>query len=268
MIIVAGGDSFVFGAELADQVKGTPSKSTYPALLATSIGAEYLCAAASGNSNSAITRMTMNACESKKGADLFVLVSWTFSCRYEFHFNYQVRRGTRWYSVNPWDASNIENVTPMVEKNPDILKHHQDHFSRLESLQLGDFATQFFKHIGDNELYETYTTLKEIVFLQNYLEINKIPYLFTCQDTEIFYHFEETHNDPNVKALLSQVNMDKWYLFPRGHGVNQVETPRGFYQWAMENKYPVGTTHPLEQAHQAAANIMQEKFNEMVKKSL
>jgi hypothetical protein len=44
--------------------------------------------------------------------------------------------------------------------------------------------------------------------------------------------------------------------------------PRGFYQWARENKYPVGTTHPLEAAHADAAKLMQEKFNELVKKSV
>ena len=36
----------------------------------------------------------------------------------------------------------------------------------------------------------------------------------------------------------------------------------------MENKYPVGTTHPLEEAHQEAAKLIKEKFNELVTKPL
>jgi hypothetical protein len=32
----------------------------------------------------------------------------------------------------------------------------------------------------------------------------------------------------------------------------------------VENKYPVGTTHPLEEAHTAAAELIKEKFNELV----
>jgi hypothetical protein len=36
----------------------------------------------------------------------------------------------------------------------------------------------------------------------------------------------------------------------------------------VENKYPIGTTHPLEEAHTAAAKLIKEKFNEMVTKSL
>jgi hypothetical protein len=36
----------------------------------------------------------------------------------------------------------------------------------------------------------------------------------------------------------------------------------------MENKYPSGETHPLEQAHEAAYQLMKDKFNELVKESL
>jgi hypothetical protein len=58
-------------------------------------------------------------------------------------------------------------------------------------------------------------------------------------------------------------------MFPPGVGANQTETPRGFYQWAVENKYPVGPeNHPLEQAHIDASKLMQEKFNDLVTKHL
>jgi hypothetical protein len=58
-------------------------------------------------------------------------------------------------------------------------------------------------------------------------------------------------------------------MFPSGKGPDQTESPRGFYQWAVENKYDCGKeNHPLEQAHQDAANLMKEQFNELVKKSL
>jgi hypothetical protein len=58
-------------------------------------------------------------------------------------------------------------------------------------------------------------------------------------------------------------------MFPPGSGANQTESPRGFYQWAAENKYKCGKeNHPLEQAHHDAAILMQGKFNDMVKKHL
>ena len=50
---------------------------------------------------------------------------------------------------------------------------------------------------------------------------------------------------------------------------SQTTTPRGFYQWAVENKYSIGPdSHPLEQAHQDAAELIKERFDAMVKKDL
>ena len=70
--------------------------------------------------------------------------------------------------------------------------------------------------------------------------------------------------DETMKSLYSQINWSNWYAFPPGTGRHETEHERGFYQWAIENKYPVGTTHPLEQAHAAAANLMQDKFNSLI----
>jgi hypothetical protein len=86
------------------------------------------------------------------------------------------------------------------------------------------------------------------------LEKYKIPYLFTCADNCIITH---------------KMRYSNWFMFPKGSGINQTENPRGFYQWARENKYDCGEdSHPLEQAHQDAATLMRTTFNELVKKSL
>jgi hypothetical protein len=96
----------------------------------------------------------------------------------------------------------------------------------------------------------------EILDLQIYLEQLDIPYLFTCVDNCV------VTNNPKIK-------WNNWYFFPAGLGQNQTETSRGFYQWAIENKYSMGLDgHPLEQAHQDAAILIKEKFNELVKKSI
>jgi hypothetical protein len=68
--------------------------------------------------------------------------------------------------------------------------------------------------------------------------------------------------------VYHQIDLSRWFWFPAGHGSNQTEAPRGFYQWAVENKYAIGTTHPLEQAHIDASKLMQGKFNELVKKHI
>lgn len=90
--------------------------------------------------------------------------------------------------------------------------------------------------------------------LQDFLQQKSIGYLFTCADNCV------------VTGKLDYTN---WYFFPAGMGPDQTETPRGFYQWARENKYTCGIEHhPLEQAHKDAAELMQGKFNELVKKHL
>lgn len=260
MIIVAGGDSFTFGSELADQIDVTHSNSTIPALLAKGIGAEYACAAISGNSNSAIARQVINACHSLSGKDIFVYVMWTFTHRYEFRFNYNTgRRHSPWHSINLWD----------IESNQSD-EAHNSHKQILEHSGVADFARTFYKHVGTNEAYEYYSSLKEIVGLQNYLLLKKINFLFCPADNHFMQHatYHKYKDDTSIASMYSNIDWDRWFMFPSGTGPNQTETPRGFYQWAIENKYPVGKTHPLEQAHIDAAKLMQEKFNEMVKKSV
>jgi hypothetical protein len=98
--------------------------------------------------------------------------------------------------------------------------------------------------------------------------VNNIPYLFTCADNGIFNSYTLKNPDDTIQSLCNQIIFDNWYFFPAGIGANQTKTPRGFYQWAVENKYKVGVTHPLEDAHRNAAELIKEKFNELVKKSI
>lgn len=102
-----------------------------------------------------------------------------------------------------------------------------------------------------------YTSGRVIKEFQQYCEYHKIPYLFTCADNCL------------LEWLDDKTNWDNWFLFPPATEEWLTTSPRGFYQWAMENKYSCGPEHhPLEQAHRDAAALMQEKFNEMVKKSI
>jgi len=273
MILVAGGDSFIFGAELKDQIDG-PSVNTFPAILAKQNDFEYHCAAWSGNANNAIARMTIAACESlkKQNKKILALVTWTFTNRYEFRFNYNTNQKiSPWYSINAWstldDTSIIENE--FKSKNDSILNSHRRHLDTIKRTGINDFAKVFFKHVGDSEYYELYSTLKEILFLQLYFEKNNIPYMFVPADNQFYEHpnyFRQ--RDEDIDSLYAQINWDKWFFFEGGIKAHETKEPRGFYQWAVENKYPIGTTHPLEEAHQEAFTLIKEKFNELVKKSL
>lgn len=183
MIIVAGGDSFVFGSELNDCPDGRPtsySRNTFTALLA---GNKYVCSAYPGYSNYDIATGLKSTLEKLPGQP-FVIACWTWPSR-------------------------------------DTL----------------------------------YTSPRVIREFQHYCEYHNLPYMFTCADNCLI-------------PLLDKVN-NNWFLFPEGVGFDQTTSPRGFYQWAVENKYPIGPQgHPLEQAHKHAFDMMQEKFNELVKEHL
>lgn len=266
MTLVAGGDSFIFGAELADQLNGQPSISTYPALLAKQAGMEYFCAAQSGNANSAISRMTMMACH--KLQNPIALVTWTFAGRYEFRFNYDTRQiGTPWQSINPWTiVDNMDEIDDQFHtENEIILLAQKKHIETARSTGVSEFAKTFFKHVGDSEYYELYSSLKEILFLQNYFVTNNIPYLFVTADNHLYDHPNYyRQRDECIDAIYSEIDWNNWFFFPSGTSSHDTLEPRGFYQWAVENKYSMGTTHPLEDAHAAAAILLKEKFNELV----
>lgn len=263
MIIVAAGDSFVYGSELKD-CQGCPSASTFTALLGATD-----CVAWPGFGNDSIARTAVARCEA--GTVDAVIVSWTFPGRYEFRFNYHTGQRTgHWHTITPWTVKQDlrEIAKEFKTHNQDILEDHIKTLERARSSGVADFAETYYQHVGNSEYWEIYTSLKEIVYLQNYLSVKKIPYMFTCADNSILYNHTVQSNDPVIDSLYKQIDMSKWFWFPAGTQANQTCDPRGFYQWAVENKYPIGTTHPLEQAHATAAQLMKEKFNELVKKNI
>jgi hypothetical protein len=123
--------------------------------------------------------------------------------------------------------------------------------------------------VGDSEYYELYSSLKEFLFLQYYLKTNSIPFIFLPADNHFYNHPNYyRQQDEFIDSLYNQIDWNNWFFFERGTKFDQTKEPRGFYQWAIENKYPIGTTHPLEESHAAAAKLIKEKFNELVTKSL
>ena len=239
MILVAGGDSFVHGNELSDWDINSPRDSllTFPSLLANWKKIEYVSCARPGNSNDAIARMTVNKCEQvkKEGKDIFVLVAWTFVPRFEFPFTYNTDSpDSPFATISIYEGTNRRPVK--------------------------DFAKQFFTNVNI-DWFQHYNTIKSILLLQNYLKFNKIPYIFTASDNIVFAY----QKDSQLETYWNMVDFQNWFMFPGADEPWNTTTPRGFYQWAVENKYPIGPyQHPLEKAHEDAANLMKDKFNELV----
>jgi hypothetical protein len=136
-----------------------------------------------------------------------VAIMWTFLARFDY------------YVKNKW-----ETITPHTT---------------------GEFSEVFYKHVGNNEIYELHNTLTNILMLQNTLEKYNIPYVFTSADSQwTTLYFA---NDPWIAKLIQMIDWNKWYSIDNGNG---------FYNWGKSN-YECGEFgHPLDKAHIDLSNDM------------
>ena len=257
MNLVAGGDSFVFGSELSDQLHGKYSKNTFMSKLAQDMAWTYTCVAYPGISNSSIARRVMNYCETHSDIDNFVAVMWTFPDRYEFRFaNPTGNNADRWESITPWVVASEKNIKDSMHIQDQLVIASQLNLNNaLRRSGVVDFSNSFLRNVGASKYWEIYSTVKEMVFLQHYLTVKKIPYIYTVADNCVLSDYNRTYQDSTIDALYQQLDPNRMFLFPGG---------KGFYQWAIENKYEIGATHPLERAHEDAYKLIKEKFNELV----
>lgn len=273
MLVLSSGCSFIWGSELADcrhHAPGGFSDSTWPALLAKDAGTEYYSVASAGAGNDIIARNVIEFCENKTLPDI-VIVQWTFPWRYGFRFGYPTnKKMEQWATVDLWSIEDeYKPVGGALDQTDELFGYSEKMRTLAKTSGVQEFANIFFKHVAYEEYWSIYSSLKEIVGLQNYLKTKNIPFLFCCADNILFQAHAAKESDPFVQMYQKQLDQDSWFMFPTGVTDYETRTPRGFYQWAEENKYIKGPGgHPLEQAHADASKLIQGKFNEVVKKHL
>jgi len=259
--LIAGGCSFTLGNELSDDVDGkTPSKKTWAYGLCESAGMEYVCTAFGGLGNQAIARRVFsNIASMEKELVGGVVVMWSFLSRYDWAMpRHRVLEDTRWASISPWDtnAGNEEAFRTMQgsETQQEQWRTRNDLFKETG---IKDFAESIYKHAA-NQYHEIYLSWKSIIWLQNILEKKEIPFMFTLADNGLFYNQFTPHQEQDkfMSALYSEIDFTKWFSFG--------ERMMGFNQWALLNDYERGTTHPLDQAHADAIQLMLPTFEKII----
>ena len=250
-ILVAGGDSFTYGNELADCTPQTPSELTWSAYLAHKLEMKYVCVAQGGWSNPAISRNIINTVSSldRRGIEHVVVVMWSFPTRFEFRFNYDtLERDSPWYSISPWTHERNQSVILEAFQNfkDNIFNHYKKSQLVAQSTGLADFSEVYYKHVGNSKYWETYSTLKEIVYLQDWLKQRNKKYIFTYVDECIFN--KNVSWDASIENLFESLDQSNFYHFP------------GFFKWAADGGYPFYATHPCESAHTDFVNKFLYEF--------
>ena len=257
---IAGGCSFTFGHELSDDVTGsTPSKMTWSALLQNSMrpDSEYMNVAKGGIGNCAIARKVFTAI-SQNEVDC-VVVMWSFLSRYDWAMKrHSTLEGTRWASLTPWDTDKEQGqVFNRLQKDKDQLEVWNQRRDIAQHNGTGPFAEAIYRYAA-NMYHEAYLSWKSITWLQNILEKKKIPFMFTLADNSLFYDYEAhlKNMDVLMQSLHDELDLTKWFSFG--------ERMMGFNQWASLNEYKYATTHPLDEAHRDAVQLMLPTFNKLI----
>lgn len=148
--------------------------------------------------------------ETVTGSTEIVLVNWTFADRHEFYFE---NEGWR-------------NIIP--SKNT--------------------FCKEFFTSVQPE--YSVYHTVKNIVFLSNYLDKKGVSYVYTFADTKLNYRTDAS------RILADEIDTTRCFRW--SEDVN-------FLGWAQKMGYPIGPgSHPLDAAHAKSAELIDPLFTRIL----
>ena len=264
-LVISGGDSFTFGAELYSEVKSYhPHEKSWANLVANKIGEKHINVARSGRSNSYIARHIIRQIDraiidNVDVADIFVQVMWTFTNRCEFALGMPIPEyDSPWLGITPYThidetkSSWFSRLSKNTKNWKDVYTDLKTSHTRYRELGVVDFASQYQKIVQTTTLNSTYSSLKEILLLQNLLEMYQIRYVFSYVNCNVMIGlFDDDVDNVYAKSIRNFIKMENWYHFP-----GNFQKYIGFDDWAKENNYEYATSHPLELAHSDAASLM------------
>jgi len=148
--------------------------------------------------------------ETVTGKDEVVLINWTFADRHEFYFEHE-----------GW-----QNIIPT--KNT--------------------FCKEFFT--GVQSEYSVYHTVKNMVFLSNYLNKKGVPYVYTFADMKLQY------NTTAAEILAAEIDATRCFRWSQD---------ANFLGWAIQQGHAIGPgSHPLDTAHAASAELICPLFSQIL----
>lgn len=225
------GCSFIFGSELSDDGSHKNynhfSRLSWPALLAKAIGYEYNCYARPGTGNLCILESILSQAEFNDN-HLYV-IGWTWIDRFDY-----------------------TNHNSMPVYQPGIPTSTQIGWNTILPGDKEHEAEFYYKHF-----YSQFTDkLKTLVYIKQAVDTlrqKNIPFIMTYMDDLIFE--SRWHSTPAVQSMQE-------YIRP------YMSTFQGknFIDWCKSKELPISKfLHPLEEAHQAAADLVHQELDQWVK---
>lgn len=225
--IVGFGDSFVFGSELKNNTDGSKS---WIAQAAKNLGCEYSTDATPGCGNENISRQILTYFSNNPTNDVLAVINWTWGARWDFYVPGKETWTTLGLSCVP------SKLAPLV------------------GLEEAEKVLEFYnKYPGHSTLWDKFRTLQTIYSTQQFLKHINVPSIQTYMDAEIW---DTTWHAPDYIKTLQDLTKEPLQTF---EGLT-------FLDWSYKHGFAVTDPglHPLEDAHQAACALWQDRYKQAV----
>jgi hypothetical protein len=223
MILKSFGCSFIFGNDLADVIVhlgepySPPSKSTWPALVADHHGYDYQCYARPGSGNLRILEKVLSHANSSSPDDLFV-IGWSWIDRFD-------------YTV---DLTGRDHLYDLAGNNL---------WRTVMPIDLDVRAQVYYRDLH-SQFRDKLVSLTYIKTAIDILKQKNIRFIMTYMDELLFE--SAWHATP---AIIDLQDCIRPYLTAFEN--------KTFLDFSKEKGFPISETlHPLEAAHQAAAELI------------
>lgn len=224
--IVSFGDSFIYGSELENNHDGS---NAWPGLAAKELGYEYKTCAIPGCGNESIAIQIFEYFASAPVKDTLAVINWTWTQRWDFY----IKDHETWITLGP---------TCVPEKLANVV-------DRVQGQRLVEFYNDY---ANSSLLWNKFRTLQTVANVQQYLNNKGIVNIQTYTDRHMFD--TQWHAPDYIKELQGIVKpaMSDW---------NDLT----FLEWCdSQGFYKTPTLHPLEDAHQAAAEFWADTYKKAI----
>jgi hypothetical protein len=272
MKIVSFGDSFVFGSEQKNNELGNLG---WPGRVARRLGVRYQTLAQPGCGNQYIATRIFDYFGANDTKNTLVVINWTWAMRWDFY----LLNAERWVTLGPLCV-------------PSKL---QDYVGISEAERL----VQFYRdYTGVSDIWNKFRSLEPMYSVQNFLRQRGVTAIQTYMDPGLLvsefdqdplehYQIHRAPGWPDVNTLEELTQLPQSIRDELDQTLGKIVTPpyiktlqdlvtpdlrtfegSTFLEWSRSQGFPVTPSpgdHPLEQAHEAAADLWENEYYQLLK---